>query len=426
MNILLLGSGGREHAIAYKLSQSHRCSRLFIAPGNAGTAQCGTNVDLDILDFPAVANFVKSNDVRMLVVGPEAPLVAGITDFFAADESLKNVSVIGPSRQGAMLEGSKDYAKDFMKRHSIPTARYRSFDKSTIADGIRFLRELKAPYVLKADGLAAGKGVVILPTFEEAEKELIEMLDGEKFGQASAKVVIEQFLEGIELSVFVLTDGKHYKLLPSAKDYKRIGDGDTGLNTGGMGSVSPVPFADRDFMSKVETRIVQPTIKGLVEESIEYKGFIFIGLMNCGGDPYVIEYNVRMGDPETQSVFPRIKSDVVELLEAVGQGTLNRVTLDVNPRTAASVVLVAGGYPEKYRKGDNIAGIDNVTDAMVFHAGTAKSGNQTVTSGGRVLAVTAIDDTLPVALLKAYQEASKIEFDGKYNRKDIGQDLLKV
>ena len=426
MNILLLGSGGREHAIAYKLSQSHRCSRLFIAPGNAGTAQCGTNVDLDILDFPAVANFVKSNDVRMLVVGPEAPLVAGIADFFAADESLKNVSVIGPSRQGAMLEGSKDYAKDFMKRHSIPTARYRSFDKSTIADGIRFLRELKAPYVLKADGLAAGKGVVILPTFEEAEKELIEMLDGEKFGQASAKVVIEQFLEGIELSVFVLTDGKHYKLLPSAKDYKRIGDGDTGLNTGGMGSVSPVPFADRDFMSKVETRIVQPTIKGLVEESIEYKGFIFIGLMNCGGDPYVIEYNVRMGDPETQSVFPRIKSDVVELLEAVGQGTLNRVTLDVNPRTAASVVLVAGGYPEKYRKGDNIAGIDNVTDAMVFHAGTAKSGNQTVTSGGRVLAVTAIDDTLPVALLKAYQEASKIEFDGKYNRKDIGQDLLKV
>ena len=426
MNILLLGSGGREHAIAYKLSQSHRCSRLFIAPGNAGTAQCGTNVDLDILDFPAVANFVKSNDVRMLVVGPEAPLVAGITDFFAADESLKNVSVIGPSRQGAMLEGSKDYAKDFMKRHSIPTARYRSFDKSTIADGIRFLRELKAPYVLKADGLAAGKGVVILPTFEEAEKELIEMLDGEKFGQASAKVVIEQFLEGIELSVFVLTDGKHYKLLPSAKDYKRIGDGDTGLNTGGMGSVSPVPFADKDFMSKVETRIVQPTIKGLVEESIEYKGFIFIGLMNCGGDPYVIEYNVRMGDPETQSVFPRIKSDVVELLEAVGQGTLNRVTLDVNPRTAASVVLVAGGYPEKYRKGDNIAGIDNVTDAMVFHAGTAKSGNQTVTSGGRVLAVTAIDDTLPVALLKAYQEASKIEFDGKYNRKDIGQDLLKV
>lgn len=426
MNILLLGSGGREHAIAYKLSQSAKCSRLFIAPGNAGTTKCGSNVSLDIMDFQAVASFVKGNDVRMVVVGPEAPLVAGIADFLSADESLKNVTVVGPSRQGAMLEGSKDYAKDFMMRHSIPTARYKSFDKSTIADGIKFLHELKAPYVLKADGLAAGKGVVILPTVEEAEKELIEMLDGAKFGEASAKVVIEEFLKGIELSVFVLTDGKHYKLLPSAKDYKRIGDGDTGLNTGGMGSVSPVPFADKEFMTKVETRIVQPTVKGLIEENIDYKGFIFIGLMNCNGDPYVIEYNVRMGDPETQSVFPRIKSDVVELFEAVGQGTLNRVTFDINPRTAASVVLVAGGYPEKYHKGDVITGIDTVTDATVFHAGTAKSGKQIVTNGGRVLAVTAIDDTLPGALLKAYQEASKIEFDGKYNRRDIGQDLLKV
>ncbi len=426
MNILLLGSGGREHAIAYKISQSPRCSRLFIAPGNAGTSECGTNVALDIMDFQSVADFVKSNDVRMVVVGPEAPLVAGIADFFASDESLAKVPVIGPSRQGAMLEGSKDYAKDFMSRHAIPTARYKSFDKSTIVDGISFLRELKAPYVLKADGLAAGKGVVILPTIEEAEKELVEMLDGAKFGQASARVVIEQYLEGIELSVFVLTDGKHYKILPSAKDYKRIGDGDTGLNTGGMGSVSPVPFADREFMAKVETRIVQPTIKGLVEESINYKGFIFIGLMNCSGDPYVIEYNVRMGDPETQSVFPRIKSDVVELFEAVGDGTLNRMTLDVNPRTAASVVLVAGGYPEKYRKGDSIVGIESVSDAMVFHAGTARSDDHIVTNGGRVLAVTAIDDTLPVALLKAYQEASKIEFDGKYNRKDIGQDLLNL
>ena len=426
MNILLLGSGGREHAIAYKLSQSAKCSRLFIAPGNAGTTKCGSNVSLDIMDFQAVASFVKENDVRMVVVGPEAPLVAGIADYLAADESLKNVTVVGPSRQGAMLEGSKDYAKDFMMRHSIPTARYKSFDKSTIADGIKFLHSLKAPYVLKADGLAAGKGVVILPTVEEAEKELIEMLDGAKFGEASAKVVIEEFLKGIELSVFVLTDGKHYKLLPSAKDYKRIGDGDTGLNTGGMGSVSPVPFADKEFMAKVETRIVQPTVKGLIEENIDYKGFIFIGLMNCGGDPYVIEYNVRMGDPETQSVFPRIKSDVVELFEAVGQGTLNRVTFDINPRTAASVVLVAGGYPEKYRKGDAITGIDTVTDATVFHAGTAKSGKQIVTNGGRVLAITAIDDTLPGALLKAYQEASKIEFDGKYNRRDIGQDLLKV
>jgi len=426
MNILLLGSGGREHTIAYKLAQSEKCKKLFIAPGNAGTAKCGTNVSLDIMDFPTVASFVRENEVKMVVVGPEAPLVAGISDYFAADEVLKKVTVVGPSRQGAMLEGSKDYAKEFMMRHSIPTARYRSFDKESINEGIRFLHELKAPYVLKADGLAAGKGVVILSTVEEAEKELREMLEGAKFGDASAKVVIEEFLSGIELSVFVLTDGKHYKLLPSAKDYKRIGDGDTGLNTGGMGSVSPVPFADKEFMSKVESRIVQPTVKGLIEEGIDYKGFIFIGLMNCGGDPYVIEYNVRMGDPETQSVFPRIKSDVVELFEAVGQGTLNKVSLDINYRTAASVVLVAGGYPGKYRKGDVIEGIETVSEATVFHAGTAKKEGKTVTSGGRVLAVTAIDENLPAALLKAYQEAEKITFDGKYNRHDIGQDLLKV
>lgn len=426
MNILLLGSGGREHAIAYKLAQSDKCKKLFIAPGNAGTAKCGTNVSLDIMDFPTVASFVRENEVKMVVVGPEAPLVAGISDYFAADEVLKKVTVVGPSRQGAMLEGSKDYAKEFMMRHTIPTARYRSFDKESINEGIRFLHELKAPYVLKADGLAAGKGVVILPTVEEAEKELREMLEGAKFGDASAKVVIEEFLSGIELSVFVLTDGKHYKLLPSAKDYKRIGDGDTGLNTGGMGSVSPVPFADKEFMSKVESQIVQPTVKGLIEEGIDYKGFIFIGLMNCGGDPYVIEYNVRMGDPETQSVFPRIKSDVVELFEAVGQGTLNKVSLDINYRTAASVVLVAGGYPGKYRKGDVIEGIETVSEAIVFHAGTAKKEGKTVTSGGRVLAVTAIDENLPAALLKAYQEAEKITFDGKYNRHDIGQDLLKV
>ena len=426
MNILLLGSGGREHAIAFKLAQSRKCTHLFIAPGNAGTHTCGTNVSLDIMDFSVVAAFVKENDVRMVVVGPEAPLVAGIADYFASDETLKKVTVIGPSKRGAMLEGSKDYAKEFMTRHSIPTARYRSFDKQALDDGIRFLREIKAPYVLKADGLAAGKGVVILPTLEEAESELKAMLDGAKFGEASSKVVIEEFLEGIELSVFVLTDGKHYKMLPSAKDYKRIGDGDTGLNTGGMGSVSPVPFADKEFMAKVENRIVQPTVKGLAEEGIDYRGFIFVGLMNCGGDPYVIEYNVRMGDPETQSVFPRIKTDIVDLFEAVGSGMLNRMPLDINPRTAASVVLVAGGYPEKYRKGDVITGIDKVSDVTLFHAGTSKSGNQIVTNGGRVLAVTALDDTLPGALLKAYQEAAKIEYDGKYNRNDIGQDLLKA
>lgn len=425
MNILLIGSGGREHAIAYKLAQSKKCTKLYIAPGNAGTADCGENVSLDVADFEKVGEFVKANAIEMVVVGPEAPLVAGISDFFAGREDLAKVVVIGPKKAGAMLEGSKDYAKAFMQRHSIPTARYKTFDKNSLNEGIAFLRELKPPYVLKADGLAAGKGVVIVSKLEEAEAELRAMIEEAKFGDASAKVVVEEYLKGIELSVFVLTDGKHYKLLPSAKDYKRIGDGDEGLNTGGMGSVSPVPFADKEFMSKVEERIVHPTVKGLMEDGIEYKGFIFVGLMNCGGDPYVIEYNVRMGDPETQSVFPRIKSDVVELFEAVGNGTLNKMTLDVNPRTAASVVLVAGGYPEKYRKGDEIKGIEDVKGAMVFHAGTARSGKSIVTNGGRVLAVTTMDDTLPGALLKAYQEAAKIEYEGKYNRKDIGQDLLK-
>lgn len=426
MNILLLGSGGREHAIAYKIAQSKNCGTLFIAPGNAGTAACGQNVDLKADDFAAVRDFVLQNDVKMVVVGPEAPLVAGVADFFAADAELKDVVVVGPSKQGAMLEGSKDYAKDFMERHHIPTARYRTFTKDTIDEGIAFLHELKAPYVLKADGLAAGKGVLILPTLDEAEQGLREMLCDAKFGDASSKVVIEEFLSGIELSVFVLTDGRHYKLLPSAKDYKRIGEGDTGLNTGGMGSISPVPFADETFMAKVEERIVRPTVEGLMAENIDYKGFIFVGLMNVGGDPYVIEYNVRMGDPETESVFPRIDSDVVSLFEAMGQGRLNEAQLSINPATAACVMMVAGGYPESYKKGDEITGIERVENALVFHAGTKLDSGKVLTNGGRVMCVTAFADTLPEALKKAYQEAEKIQFSGKYNRRDIGQDLLKL
>lgn len=433
MNILLLGSGGREHAMARNIAASNSCSTLFIAPGNAGTAllEKARNVALDPVDFNAVREFVLRNNVLMVVVGPEAPLVAGIVDFFAHDPALRNVMVIGPSKQGAELEGSKDYAKEFMTRHNIPTAAHRTFTAETVEEGTAFLSSLKAPYVLKADGLAAGKGVLIIDNLAEAQQELRNMLQG-KFGSASAKVVIEEYLSGVELSVFVLSDGKHYQILPTAKDYKRIGEGDTGLNTGGMGSISPVPFADRQFMQKVEERIVIPTVKGLHDEKIAYKGFIFIGLMavmneNGERDPYVIEYNVRMGDPETESVFPRIKSDMVELFEHTWNGTLNQTSLDVDSRTAACVMLVAGGYPEHYEKGNVITGLDKVEGSLVFHAGTKLDAEgRVLTNGGRVLCVTSLANEMPAALLKSYQELAKIEWKDQYYRRDVGQDLLKM
>lgn len=426
MNILLLGSGGREHAIAYKIAQSTQCQRLFIAPGNAGTAAVGENVDLDASDFAAVGSFVLSHHVEMLVVGPEAPLVAGIADYFKETPELHNVLVVGPCKEGARLEGSKDYAKAFMMRHQIPTARYQTFTRETLVEGEAFLDTLQAPYVLKADGLAAGKGVLIEPDLATAKAHLREMLDG-KFGSASASVVIEEYLSGIELSVFVLTDGNHYLLLPSAKDYKRIGEGDTGLNTGGMGSISPVPFADKEFMKKVEERIVKPTVRGLREEKIDYHGFIFVGLMNCNGDPYVIEYNVRMGDPETESVFPRIKSDVVELLELTARGQLDHASLTIDSRSAACVMMVAGGYPEHYEKGKTITLGDDMADVLVFHCGTKLGGNgELLTNGGRVICTTALAASLPEALMKSYNRAAFIHWDGKYNRRDIGQDLLKL
>lgn len=434
MKILLLGSGGREHAIATKLAQSRHCDKLYIAPGNAGTAAVGENVSLNPEDFEGVGRFVLDSGVGMLVVGPEAPLVAGIADHFAHTPALSHVMVIGPSRQGAMLEGSKDYAKAFMQRHGIPTARYRTFTADTLAEGQAFLETLRPPYVLKADGLAAGKGVLIEPDLATAKRHLADMLHGQ-FGAASASVVIEEYLDGIELSVFVLTDGSHYLLLPSAKDYKRIGEGDTGLNTGGMGSVSPVPFADKAFMDKVEERIVKPTVRGLRDENIDYHGFIFIGLMCCGNasadkatkDPYVIEYNVRMGDPETESVFPRLKSDVVELFENTARGTLDACTLSVDPRTAACVMMVAGGYPEKYEKGKRISLGEEMDGVQVFHCGTKTDANgDLVTGGGRVVCTTAMAPTLPEALLRSYNRAASISWEGKYNRRDIGQDLLKL
>ncbi len=425
MNILLLGSGGREHAMAAKIAESPKCTELFIAPGNAGTLQCGCNVALDSGDFEAVRNFVLEKHIDMVVVGPEVPLVAGLCDFFAQDEALKQIAFIGPSKKGAVLEGSKDEAKAFMMRHGIPTAAYRSFTQDSLNDGLAFLKTLKPPYVLKADGLAAGKGVLILEDLKEAEKELSEMLTHAKFGKASAKVVIEEFLEGIELSVFVLTDGKHYRILPTAKDYKRIGEGDTGLNTGGMGSVSPVPFANEDFMRKVEERIVRPTVEGLQQEHTDYKGFLFLGLMNKGGDPYVIEYNVRMGDPETESVFPRITSDMVDLFEHTWHGSLDQCQLQVNPQTAACVMMVAGGYPEAYEKGKEIHGLENVKRSLVFHAGTKQDvQGRILSNGGRVLCVTSFADTLKKALEKSYASVREIHWEGCYYRRDIGQDLL--
>ncbi|ANH59584.1 phosphoribosylamine--glycine ligase [Dokdonia donghaensis] len=422
MNILILGSGGREHTFAYKIAQSNHCDALFVAPGNAGTSQIATNVAIGVTDFDAIKTLVIKEEIGMVVVGPEDPLVQGVYDFFKADQSLKNVAVIGPSKVGAALEGSKERAKEFMMAHNIPTAAYEAFTAETLDKGQAFLETLQAPYVLKADGLAAGKGVLIIDNLEEAKQELANMLGG-KFGDASATVVIEEFLDGIELSVFVLTDGKNYKVLPTAKDYKRIGEGDVGLNTGGMGAISPVPFADDAFMQKIEERIVKPTVNGLSKEDIEYKGFIFIGLIKVGDDPKVIEYNVRMGDPETEVVLPRIQSDLVELFMAVDAQTLDKQEFKLDPRSAATVMLVSGGYPEAYEKGKVITGLDTVKDSLVFHAGTTEKDGQVVTNGGRVIAITSFDDDFKQAIKKSYQNIEKLHFDRINYRTDIGFDL---
>lgn len=423
MNILILGSGGREHALAWKINQSKNLKKLFVAPGNAGTAQIAKNIAIGVNDFEAIREFVLNNNVNMVVVGPEDPLVNGIHDFFLEDSSLKNIPVIGPQKMAATLEGSKEFAKEFMMRHNIPTARYKSFTSGTVADGYKFMETLSPPYVLKADGLAAGKGVVILNSLEEAKTELKAMLVDEKFGLASETVVIEEFLDGIELSVFVLTDGTNYKVLPTAKDYKRIGEGDTGLNTGGMGAISPVPFANDTLMQKIEQQVIKPTVEGLKKDNLPYKGFIFIGLIKVGDDPKVIEYNVRLGDPETEVVLPRIKNDLVSLFTAVANGTLDEVALELDERTATTVMTVSGGYPGSYEKGKPIGGINTITDSLVFHAGTTVKDGAVVTNGGRVMAVTSYGADFKSALKISYKNIKKLSFDGMNYRTDIGFDL---
>jgi len=423
MNILILGSGGREHALSMKISESKLVSNIFIAPGNAGTQNLGKNINISVSDFEVIAKFSLENEIKMIVVGPEVPLVEGIHDFFEANEKLAHINIIGPKKVGALLEGSKKFSKEFMFKHNIPTAKYQAFTKETLQDGFAFLETLNPPYVLKADGLAAGKGVVIPNTLEEAKAELADMLQNEKFGSASQEVVIEEFLDGIELSVFVLTDGESYKILPTAKDYKRIGEGDKGLNTGGMGAISPVPFATKDFLDKVEKQVIIPSVEGLKKDGIDYKGFLFIGLMKVNGNPFVIEYNVRLGDPETEVVIPRIKSDLVEILDSLGSKTLDKQTIEIIPETVCTVMAVSGGYPEAYEKGKEITGIENITESIVYHAGTKNEGDKIVTNGGRVIAMSSFGSTKKEALEKSYASLTKLNFDKMYYRKDIGFDL---